>query len=243
MYKYNIILANSDENNQKEVQVLNTLLAKQVDGLIYMGHSISDAIRAEFARSKTPIVLAGSIDPDEQVGSVNIDYVAAVKDATLKLIKNGNEKVAFICGNLDFPINSKYRLRGYKDALNEAGIPYDESLIFETEYSYSAGEALFGKVQATGATAAVVSDDELAVGVLNAAVDAGVNIPTDFEIVTSNNTKLTEMVRPKMTSISQPLYDMGAVGMRLLTKMMNKEEIDDKTILLPYSIVDRQSTK
>ncbi|AWV73476.1 catabolite control protein A [Latilactobacillus curvatus] len=243
MYKYNIILANSDENNQKEVQVLNTLLAKQVDGLIYMGHSISDEIRAEFSRSKTPIVLAGSIDPDEQVGSVNIDYVAAVKDATLKLIKNGHDKVAFVCGSLKFPINSKYRLCGYKDALNEAGIAYDESLIFETEYSYSAGEALFSKIKATGATAAVVSDDELAVGVLNGAVDADVQIPAEFEVVTSNNTKLTEMVRPKMTSISQPLYDMGAVAMRLLTKMMNKEDVNDKTILLPYSIVARESTK
>ncbi|QFP80026.1 catabolite control protein A [Latilactobacillus graminis] len=243
MYKYNIILANSDENNQKEVQVLNTLLAKQVDGLIYMGHSISDSIRAEFSRSKTPIVLAGSIDPDEEVGSVNIDYVAAVKDATLKLIRNGHDKVAFVSGSLKFPINSKYRLHGYQDALNEAGIAYDESLIFETEYSYNAGEALFSKIQAAGATAVVVSDDELAVGVLNGALDAGVQVPAEFEIVTSNNTKLTEMVRPKLTSISQPLYDMGAVAMRLLTKMMNKEDVDDKTILLPYSIVARDSTK
>ena len=151
--------------------------------------------------------------------------------------------MAFVCGSLKFPINSKYRLCGYKDALNEAGIAYDESLIFETEYSYSAGEALFSKIKATGATAAVVSDDELAVGVLNGAVDAGVQIPAEFEVVTSNNTKLTKMVRPKMTSISQPLYDMGAVAMRLLTKMMNKEDVKDKTILLPYSIVARESTK
>ncbi|OAU90199.1 catabolite control protein A, partial [Lacticaseibacillus rhamnosus] len=89
MYKYNIILANSDENNQKEVSVLNTLLAKQVDGLIFMGHELTDAIRAEFSRSKTPVVLAGSIDPDEQVGSVNIDYVAAVEEATRQLIESG----------------------------------------------------------------------------------------------------------------------------------------------------------
>ncbi|HCS97937.1 MAG TPA: catabolite control protein A, partial [Enterococcus faecalis] len=72
MYKYNIILANSDGDDQKEVTVLNNLLAKQVDGIIFMGHRITDDIRGEFSRSKTPVVLAGSIDPDEQVGSVNI---------------------------------------------------------------------------------------------------------------------------------------------------------------------------
>lgn len=243
MYKYNIILANSDENNQKEVQVLNTLLAKQVDGIIYMGHSISENIRSEFARAKPPIVLAGSIDPSEQVGSVNIDYTAAVKEATLALINHGHQNVAFVSGDLKFPINGQKRLAGYKAALNEAGIAYNDSLIFETAYNYNAGEALYSKIKAADATAAIVSDDELAVGILNGALDNGVKVPDEFEIITSNNTKLTEMVRPKLTSITQPLYDMGAVAMRLLTKMMNKEDIDNKTIELPYGLTKRDSTK
>ncbi|WP_057769523.1 catabolite control protein A [Lactobacillus selangorensis] len=243
MYKYNIILANSDENNQREVQVLNTLLAKQVDGLIYMGHTISDNLRNELSRSKTPVVLAGTIDPQDDIGSVNIDYRDAIKDVTTRLINNGNKKIAFVSGSLDQPINGQYRLKGYQEALDAAKMPYDESLVFQTEYSYNAGLALWHDIQATGATAAIVSDDELAVGVLDGAVDAGVKIPADFEVVTSNNTKLTEMIRPQLSSIQQPLYDIGAVAMRLLTKMMNKEDIDQKTIILPYDLVKRQSTK
>lgn len=243
MYKYNIILANSDENSQKEVQVLNTLLAKQVDGLIYMGHDISDNIRAEFSRAKTPIVLAGSVDPDEQVGSVNIDYVAAVEEATDRLLKSGNKQVALVTGPLTQPINGQYRLAGYKQALANAGEAYDESLVFESEASYHAGLALFKQIQKSGATAAIVGDDELAVGILDAALDAGVKVPEDFELITSNNTKLTEMARPQLTSIDQPLYDIGAVAMRLLTKMMNKEDIDAKTVRLGFDITTRQSTK
>ncbi|WDF83412.1 catabolite control protein A [Lacticaseibacillus pabuli] len=243
MYKYNIILANSDENSQKEVQVVNNLLAKQVDGLIYMGHDISDSIRSEFSRSKTPVVLAGSIDPDQQVGSVNIDYIAAVAAATKQLLTSGNKRVAFVSGPLTEALNSQYRLRGYKKALDEAGVAYDESLVFESQYSYQSGLALFERLQKAKATAAIVSDDEVAIGILNAARDAGVKIPEDFEIIASNNTKLTEMSRPRMTSIDQPLYDIGAVAMRLLTKMMNKEEIDEKTIMLGYDITERDSTK
>lgn len=243
MYKYNIILANSDENSQKEVQVLNTLLAKQVDGLIYMGHDISDNIRAEFSRAKTPIVLAGSVDPDEQVGSVNIDYVAAVEEATDRLLKSGNKQVALVTGPLTQPINGQYRLAGYKQALANAGEAYDESLVFESEASYHAGLALFKQIQKSGATAAIVGDDELAVGILDAALDAGVKVPEAFELITSNNTKLTEMARPQLTSIDQPLYDIGAVAMRLLTKMMNKEDIDAKTVRLGFDITTRQSTK
>ncbi|WP_338217363.1 catabolite control protein A [Lacticaseibacillus salsurivasis] len=243
MYKYNIILANSDENSQKEVQVLNTLLAKQVDGLIYMGNDISDSIRQEFSRSKTPIVLAGSVDPDEQVGSVNIDYVAAVEAATTQLINSGSKQVALVTGQLAQPINGQYRLKGYKQALQKAGLPYDESLVFESETSYHAGLALFAQLQKAGATAAVVGDDEVAVGILDGALDAGVKVPADFEIITSNNTKLTEMARPQLTSIDQPLYDIGAVAMRLLTKMMNKEDIDAKTIRLGFDITTRKSTR
>ncbi|KRL84944.1 catabolite control protein A [Lacticaseibacillus pantheris] len=243
MYKYNIILANSDENNQKEVQVVNTLLAKQVDGLIYMGRSISDDLRSEFARSKTPVVLAGSVDPDEQLASVNIDYVAAVQGATKQLLDAGNKKIALVTGPLSEPISGQYRLRGYKQALDGAGIAYDESLVFETEYSYQAGLAVFKQIQKAGATAALISDDEMAVGVLNAALDAGVRVPDDFQIITSNNTKLTQMTRPQLTSLDQPLYDIGAVAMRLLTKLMNKEGIDEITVRLGFDITERQTTK
>lgn len=243
MYKYNIILANSDGNYQKEVNVLNNLLAKQVDGVIFMGHHITDEIRGEFSRSKTPVVLAGSIDPDEQVGSVNIDYTSATKDAVNKLAKNGNKKIAFVSGALIDPINGQNRLKGYKEALKENNLPYSEGLIFEAEYNFKDGLTLVDRIHNSGATAVYVSDDELAIGILDGLLDKGVKVPEEFEIITSNNSLLTEVARPRLTSITQPLYDLGAVSMRLLTKMMNKEEVEEKTIILPYGIEEKGSTK
>ena len=243
MYKYNIILANSDGDNLKEVHVLNNLLAKQVDGIIFMGHHITDEIRGEFSRSKTPVVLAGSIDPDNQVGSVNIDYQAATKEAVQILVKNGHKDIAFVSGALIDPINGHARLGGYKQALEEAGIAYNEGLIFEAPYSFRDGLRLVERLRNSGATAAFISDDELAVGILDGLLDAGVNVPEEFEIITSNNSLLTDVVRPKLTTITQPLYDMGAVAMRLLTKLMNKEEVEQKTIILPFGISEKGSTK
>ncbi|ALS00138.1 catabolite control protein A [Enterococcus silesiacus] len=243
MYKYNIILANSDSNDQKEVNVLNNLLAKQVDGIIFMGHHITDEIRGEFSRSKTPVVLAGSIDPDEQVGSVNIDYAEATKDATNLLAKNGNKKIAFVSGALIDPINGQNRIKGYKEALADNGLTYNEGLIFESEYKFKAGISLAERIRNSGATAAYVTDDELAIGLLDGMIDAGVKVPEEFEIITSNNSLLTEVARPRLSSVTQPLYDIGAVAMRLLTKLMNKEEIEDKTVILPYGIDQKDSTK
>ena len=74
-------------------------------------------------------------------------------------------------------------------------------------------------------------------------LDAGVKVPEEFEIITSNNSLLTEVSRPRLSSITQPLYDIGAVSMRLLTKLMNKEEIEEKTVVLPYGIDQKGSTK
>ena len=74
-------------------------------------------------------------------------------------------------------------------------------------------------------------------------LDRGVKVPEEFEIITRNNSLLTEVARPRLTSITQPLYDLGAVSMRLLTKMMNKEEVEEKTIILPYGIEEKGSTK
>lgn len=243
MYKYNIILANSDGNDQKEVNVLNNLLAKQVDGIIFMGHHITDEIRGEFSRSKTPVVLAGSIDPDDQVGSVNIDYTEATKNATSLLAKNGNQKIAFISGALIDPINGQNRIKGYKEALTDNNLSYNEGLIFESEYKFKDGVNLAERVRNSGATAAFVTDDELAIGLLDGMLDAGVRVPEEFEIITSNNSLLTEVARPRLSSITQPLYDIGAVAMRLLTKMMNKEDVDDKSIILPHGLEEKGSTK
>lgn len=243
MYKYNIILANSDKNEEKEVQVLNTLLAKQVDGVIFMGNKITEELRAEFSRSRTPVVLAGTVDPDAQVGSVNIDYEKATEEATSMLVENGHKKIAFISESHDEPINGIYRLQGYKNALEKASLPYEEDLVLQSEYTYKVGEAVYEQLIKAEATAAVVADDELALGVLNAALDRGVSVPDEFEIITSNNSKLTAMSRPRLTTIEQPLYDIGAVAMRLLTKLMNKEEIEEKTITLPYTITSKGTTK
>lgn len=242
MYKYNIVIANSDGDDDKEINVVNTLLAKQVDGLVFLAHNLSDKIRAEFSRTRTPIVLAGAVDPEDQIPSVNIDYTSATKEVTLALAKH-HDKVALVAGAMVNAINGKERLGGYQAALAEAGRTYSEGLVFETNYSYMAGLKLAERVKTSGATAAVVSDDEVAVGLLNGLVNSGVNVPDDFEIVTANNSVITEFTRPTLSSIEQPLYDLGAVSMRLLTKMMHKEEVDGKRVILPHGFVKRGSTK
>ena len=241
MYKYNIVLASSDENDDNEINVINTLFAKQVDGIIFMGHHLTDKVRLEFSRSRTPVVLAGTVDLDKQFPSVNIDEEQAANDAVADLAQR-HKKIAFVSGPLIDDINGKLRLTGYKTGLKNAGIKFQESLVFESNYSYEEGFALAKRVLNSGATAAYVGEDELAAGLLNGLFEAGKSVPDDFEIITSNDSPIVKYTRPNLSSISQPIYDLGAVSMRMLTKIMNKEELDEHDIILNHGISKRQSS-
>lgn len=242
MYKYNIVLAYSDEDDDKEVNVVNTLFAKQVDGIIFMGHHLTEKIRAEFSRSRTPIVLAGTVDLEHQLPSVNIDYQAAVAEV-IDILAENHKKIAFVSGPLIDDINGKVRLSGYKEGLKKNKLDYKEGLVFEANYSYKEGYELAQRVINSGATAAYVGEDELAAGLLNGLFAAGKSVPEDFEIITSNDSPVVEYTRPNLSSISQPVYDLGAVSMRMLTKIMNKEELEEKEILLNHGIKRRGTTK
>ena len=220
MYKYNIVLANSDEDDDKEVSVVNTLFSKQVDGIIFMGYHLTEKIRSEFSRSRTPVVLAGTIDVEHQLPSVNIDYKQATIDAITFLAK-----------------------RNKKIALKSKKLSYSEGLVFESKYSYDDGYNLAERVIASKATAAFVTGDELAAGLLNGLADRGVKIPEDFEIITSDDSQISRYTRPNLSTISQPLYDLGAISMRMLTKIMHKEELEEREVVLSHGIYERDSTR
>lgn len=245
MYKYNIILSNSDQNNDKELRLLNTMLGKQVDGIVFMGGNITAEHVEEFEKSPVPIVLAGSIEESGKIPSVNIDYQQATFDSVSEFIAKGHKEIAFVTGPLHEPINRDKKLQGYKLALEQGGIPYRPELVVEGDYTYDSGMEAFDKLleDQEKPTAIFVGTDEMALGVIHGAEDKGFNIPNDFEVISSDNTRLALMVRPQLTTVVQPLYDIGAVAMRLLTKFMNKEKVDNHIVVLPHRIEYRGSTK
>lgn len=237
MYDYNVILENSRKDSESEASVLNSLLSKQVDGVIYMGLEFDDDIRQRFNQSQTPVVLAGSIDPKNEFPSVNIDYRESTKKASLNLLSK-HEKVALVLSNQSAP-DGRQRLEGYKEAFDEVVKNYDPSFVYEVEDDYAAAYQFAEELIESGIEAVVTSSDEVGVGIMNRAVELGKSIPDSFEIITSHNTKITEMVRPTLSSIVEPTYDVGAVSMRLLTKLMDEEEIEEKEVILPHNLVHR----
>ncbi|MFD2761875.1 catabolite control protein A [Lentibacillus juripiscarius] len=243
MYKYNIILSNSDQNKDKELRLINAMLEKQVDGILFMGGDISEEHVEQFQSSSVPVVLAATYDETDKIPSVNIDYEAAAFEATSYLIEKGNTRIAFISGVDDTLIN-KQKYNGYVRAHEEKSVTLDDAYILKGDYSYDSGleaaEQLLAKDEQPSSV--FVASDEMALGVIHGAQDRGFRVPEDLEVFGFDNTRLATMVRPTLSTIVQPMYDIGAVAMRLLTKYMNKEEVEEKKVILPHRIVERNST-
>jgi LacI family transcriptional regulator len=209
-----------------------------------MGGTITEEHVNEFQKSPVPIVLAATIESNNTIPSVNIDYEQAAFEAVTYLVEKGNKRVAYVTGPTDDPINQK-KLAGYRRALETHGIAYDEELVIEGDNSYDSGIEAYEKIVelAEQPTAVFAGTDEMALGIIHSAQDHGVRVPDQLEVVGFDNTRLATMVRPRLTTVVQPMYDIGAVAMRLLTKYMNKEQVENHIVVLPHRIEYRESTK
>ena len=245
MYEYNIILSNSDESSDREVELLEDHLGKQVDGLIFMSDSIYDEVRTEMSKANVPIVLAGTSDVENQLATVNVNYQEAAYEAVNKLIENGHEKIIFVSGPFSKDINRINKKAGYIRALQDKNIMVDAQYIVEMENTYDGAYEGWKQIRELPGkpTAIIAGSDAIAVGLLNAIVDAGLSAPGDYEIICFEHSILARVVRPQLTSIVVPLYDLGAVSMRLLTKLMNKEEVEEQQVILPFRLEDRNLIK
>ncbi|MFC0213183.1 catabolite control protein A [Paenibacillus chartarius] len=245
MYHYNIILCNSDKRKEKEIRVVNTLLEKQVDGLLFMGGVVTDDHLQAFKTASVPVVLCATADEKKTMPSVDIDHEGAAFDAVNELIREGHRDIAMITGTLQDPANGYARYQGYKRALEEAGIQVREQFVRVGNYRYESGmeAAKYFLEQEQRPTAIFSATDEMAIGAIHAIQDQGLRVPEDVSVISIDNIRMASMVRPQLTTVAQPMYDIGAVSMRLLTKLMNKDAVEQSQVVLPHEIIRRKSTR
>ncbi|RAL25647.1 catabolite control protein A [Thermoflavimicrobium daqui] len=245
MYHYNIILCNSDLKQMKEIQLIETLLEKQVDGLLFLGGAITEDHRAIFSATPVPVVLAATKDDKNELPYVTINQIEAAKAATSILIEEGNKQIAYIGVPLTDSVTGYPRYQGYMKSLDENRYAFDENLVEIGNGRYLSGyEAMKNLlIKNKNITSVFVATDEMAVGAIHAALDQGLSVPKDISIMGCNNIPLAAQVRPLLSTISVPLYDIGAVAMRLLTKYMNEEDIETSQVILQFDLELRDSTR
>lgn len=239
MYDYTIILANSDALLDREVNLIGTMWEKQVDGIIYMTNKLVDEHITAFEQAQIPVVLCSTEDPERGIPSVNIDNRRAGRDAINYLVGKGCRNIGFVTTEEGESVIADRRLRGASHFVE--GITLHT--VFAEDGHYEAGLAALSTFLKTQKLDGVVAaSDELGIASIHAIQDSGYSVPHDVKVIAFDNTRLAVMVRPEMTVIAQPMYDFGAVSMRLLTKMLLDEPVDNYSVTLLHNIVERQTT-
>ncbi|MGE4320866.1 MAG: LacI family DNA-binding transcriptional regulator [Acholeplasmataceae bacterium] len=242
-YKYSIKLFSVRED-MDVMDVLKDIVAEQVDGVLYLNDELSsnrvEEVEKIFIDNQIPFVFANVVSDDEQVPMVSIDYEKAGYEMTKIMIENQRKDIYLLSTARRYSVNDK-KEAGYIRAMQEAGL---EPKIFRTSGDTNINRQHFTTFFADKKVdGAIGVRDSIAVSFMNIARDHKVSVPNDLDVAGFQNTKYALLSRPTLTSIDVPVYDIGAVSMRLLTKLMNSKDVDNIRIILPHYIVKRESTK
>lgn len=244
MYDYSIILCNSDFDIQKEKKYIKVMKEKMVDGLLYMSSSLDPEI-LEYIRSlNMKTVLVESSENEKVLPSVTIDNRQAAHDAVNFLIEKGHRRIAYVGIKKDRRNAWAKRYDGYEDALKEAGLNVDESLCYYGDLKAQTGyKGINTILEQNEVDAVFCGSDEIAMGVINGLRDKNIRVPEDVSVMGFNDIYEASIFYPKITTVAQPLYDMGSVSMRILVKKLKNEPGDQEHFVLPYQIIERDSVK
>ncbi len=245
IYNYNIMLCNADLDVEKEMEALRILKEKMIDGVIYMSNSIEHNIISLIKELEMPTVLVETTDAEGIFPSVSIDNVTAAADAVKYLINKGNKRIAYVGTSIEKVNALSKRYEGYNKGLTEMGITFDKELIHLGGVKAKDGYIGINAILDRGSEVDAVfcASDEIAMGVINALRDKSIKVPEDVDVMGFDDIYSASIFYPKLTTVSQPMYDMGSVSMRMLIKSINNLKVDEKHFVLPYSIVERDSCK
>lgn len=245
MYDYDILLSNTYSDKEQEMKSINLLRAKQIEGMVMISWNLEEDHVDFIKKCGIPTTYISKTAREFDVPTVSVNNESATYDMAKHLIEKGHKKIALVMTSPADTALEMERLSGYKRALLENNIEYNESLIRYADVDYAKGyEAATSILEGDIIPDAIfVTGDEAAVGAINAAFDKGYNVPDDISVAGFNDVKIAKVYRPKLTTVHQPLYDMGAVAIRMVIKMIKGEEVEEKKVELPHRIEDRDSVK
>ena len=213
---YNVILCNTDEDPAKETQYLRVLMEKRVDGIILATTAGSRQAVRDVRWRRVPLVLFDRELVGIAADTVKVDSVLGGRLATEHLLALGHRRIAIIHGPVVRSTGAE-RLQGYLAALTAAGIRPDPSLICEGNFKQDSGRALARQLlELSPPTALFCTNNLMTVGALQTLQERGVRIPTDLSLVGYDDMEWWTLTRPPLTTVGQPVYDLGREAMRLL---------------------------
>ena len=243
---YDLIIGNSDADAGKDVSYLRIFSRRRVDGILA---TISDSAREDLGKwlgASCPVVFLDKFFSCDDCSYVTVNNRAAAADAVRHLLSFGHRRIGIITASMTASDSVKERYAGYREALEAAGVRYDDSLLGRSERQSEEGGYRAAQELLQGAdrpTAIFCINDAIAIGAMRAIYGAGLEIPRDISVVGFDDVPIAALLRVPLTTIAQPIRQMGATALQLLTdRIEGGPSHPNRQVILDAHLVVRQST-
>jgi DNA-binding LacI/PurR family transcriptional regulator len=244
---YTIIVCQSNETHEREVFYTRSLVSLRVAGMLV---SLSQTTQSldhfkMLQRRNVPVVFFDRVSDEIEASKVVVDDYQGAFDIVEHLIKSGYRRIAHLAGPENLSI-SKFRLKGYKDALKQAKLPFHRELVVHGGLDDTDGIIGIQKLLALRPLpdAVFAVNDPVASGVFITMKELGLKIPADIALAGFSNTHMTSLLDPPLTTVEQPSYDIGRTAAQLLMEQINDDGSNfvPKFIVLKTHLIVRGST-
>lgn len=243
---YSIMICNIEEDLEKEKKYLSVFKRMCVDGIILTHEQMDEELLSQLTTmSDIPMIACSCHLNGIPCASVNIDDYKAAYDAISYLYRLGHRKIAYFGAGLhDFTVG-RQRYDGVKNSLTDKGCPMKEQYIqlsgLKIEHGYKMMKNLIRTCKDDLPTAIFAGSDDVAVGIMNCAFDFGYRIPEDFSILGFDNSEISASMRPAISTVHQPIEEIGYFSVNTLIDLIEKEERQYSSLVLPHKIIERDS--
>lgn len=237
-----VLLCNSDRQHDREEHFIQMLRAKQVDGVVITPHREPVALIKPLLEARIPVIVLEHDLPG--VHCIMLDELQGGRIATQHLIELGHRRIALLRRKPTSALSTQ-RIRGYQQALADAHIPYDPTLIVECDAGQAAGAQAMQQFLAhpEPPTAVFTHNDVLAMGALHTIHCAGLRVPEDISVVGYDDITSAAYFSPPLTTVRSPKAEMGVLAARTILQLVRrKDPLPVQTITLPVELVVRAST-
>jgi DNA-binding LacI/PurR family transcriptional regulator len=237
---YTVLMFNSDEQPGKERRAIETLQGHLPQGLVVVptAHTCENLA----ALAGLPTIELDRASGLERAHTVMADNVSGAREAVAHLTGLGHTRIAMIVGNQDIS-TARERLQGYREALEEAGLPYQEDLVVPGNHREADGRlaALRLLSRSERPSALFVGNNEMTIGAVLAIRELGLNIPQDLSLVGFDDSRWAQTMSPALSVVTQPTYELGLIACQHLLSLIAGQSVP-ANVRLPTHLITRQST-
>ena len=236
---YTLVLCNSDQDTKQEMKLLDALMEKYIDGLLFTGAGRYNPELEKVIEKGINVVFLDRIIEGINASYVIVDNKKGMRDLLSYLWKTGHKSFLFVNGSEE-TFSAKIRYEAFEEFMREYKVLHYEH--YYTSFSYEAGYNFGLKIKKLP-DAIICGNDLIAFGIIDALEKKGINVPKDVSVTGFDDIPFSKLYKPPLTTVRQPMYEMGIMAAKLLVKIINGKQKEKKGIVLEPELIVRNSTR